>query len=189
VPYPDPPPTVVPVEISIEPEGAPEESRRSNALSDNNARETSAAVLAMPSSSASPDIPATPPSSDWPGGVNAGHLLDLPAPPTFKSGTRSHGLDMLGTMLDCLTVEGFSRQTPGRPLREHPPCTWTNLPLRAPVTRFPTDEPEPQEGALWADEGYRTFETIRPMFDESLLPKKVPQANRALKKWFMELFP
>jgi hypothetical protein len=41
---------------------------------------------------------------------------------------------------------------------------------------------------LGTGDDYRTFKTIRPMFDESLFPEKKPQANRALEKWFMGLF-
>src|SRR5262249_29302269 len=120
--------------------------------------------------------------------VNPGHVFDLPARPTFNSHTRSPQLDMLGAMLDCLTVDGSSRGASKDPLRPHPPCAYANLALRVPVTKFQKDASESTEGALRADEAYRTFKTIQPLFDESLFPEKVPEANRALKKGIMGLF-
>jgi hypothetical protein len=38
-----------------------------------------------------------------------------------------------------------------------------------------------------ADSDYRTFKTIQPVFDESLLPQEIPPANRALESWIVRL--
>jgi hypothetical protein len=184
-PYPEPATTVMPVEISIEPEGVPS-SPRPDEPSSNIARQMSADVSAMPlPSPIRPDAAAMAPSSNWSEGVNAGRVFDLPAEPAFKS--RAPELDMLGAMLDCLAVERSSRGASREPLRAHPPCAWADLAFRTPLKRFQAGESEANESAFHGDD-YRTFKTILPLFDESLFPYKVPQANRALKRGFMGLF-
>jgi hypothetical protein len=188
VPLPDPAPTVETIEVSIESEQALG-SRRPNELSGNNPRERPVDVSAMPFPSLiRPDVTATGPPSDWPGSVNAGHFYDVPAQPIFKPRTRSLVLDMLGTMLDCLAVEGSSRGASRHPLRAHPPCVSADLPLRAPVTMSPSNASESSGSAFRTSDDYRTFKPVRPIFDESLFPEKIPQANRALEKWITGLF-
>ncbi len=187
VPDPDPAPTVVAVEVSMEPEQP--SGSRPNALSGNTPpeRPADASAIRFPSLNQT-DVGATAPPSDGPGNVDPGHVFDLPARPTFNSRPLSPELDRLGAMLDCLTVEGLSRGASKDPHRPYPPCAYADLALRAPVAKLQKDASGSNEGALWADEAYRTFKTIQPLFDESLFPEKVPEANRALKKGFMGLF-
>jgi hypothetical protein len=56
------------------------------------------------------------------------------------------------------------------------------------MAKLETSESESNGGALRTGVDYRAFKTILPLFDESLFPEKAPQANRALKQWFMGLF-
>ncbi len=56
------------------------------------------------------------------------------------------------------------------------------------MAKLETNESEPSGGALRTGVDYRAFKTILPLFDEALFPEKAPQANRALKQWFMGLF-
>lgn len=179
VPYPDgPAPTVVAVEVSIEAE--PPSGRRPNASSGQTPSERDVSSLI------GPDVTAAGSPSDRPGPTRG--MFDLPAQPTFTSPTQSLGFDGLGDMLDCLTVEGLKRRASRDPLRAHPPCAYTDLALRAPVPKLPTDAFESSGSELRTGADYRTFKTIQPMFDESLFPEKKPETNRALKKWFMGLF-
>ena len=159
VPYPDPAPTVMTVEVSIEPEQAP---------------------------GSGPDVTARAPPSEGPGSMR--QTFDLPARPSFKFVEQFLGIDRLGAMLDCLTVGGLSREAPGQPPRAHRPCAYADLALGPPMIKLPAEESESGESAARIGADYRTFKTIQPMFDESLFPEKKPQANRALKKWFMGLF-
>jgi hypothetical protein len=179
-PYPDPAPTFEAVEVSIVPDATPD--GRPNEPSGNNPGASPGNVSTVPFPSLTRwDATATGQPSDRPD-VPRG-AFGLPAQPTFKS--PAPGLDMLGTMLDCQAVEG--REASRRPLHPHPPCAYADLALRAPVTKFQTDVPGSTDGA-WADEAHRTFKTIQPLFDESLFPEKVPQANRVLRQWITGLF-
>ena len=131
------------------------------------------------------DVTATPRPSDWPD-ASTRDMFDLTAPPAFRTHALSPGLDMLGRMLDCL--EDPSHEGPRRPLRAHPPCPYADVPFRAPMAKLETSESESNGGALWTGVDYRAFKTILPLLDESLFPEKAPQANLALKQWFMGLF-
>jgi hypothetical protein len=173
-PYPDPAPGLDTVEVSIEFEPAPG-SYASEMSSDNPTRQ-----LTDLSATAFPSLP--------PGGTDAGPSFDLPVRPTFNPRTPSLRLDALGAMLDCLTVEDMSHEATKHPPRARPPCPYANLPLRAPLAGFELNGSESNRDAFRTGDDYRTFKTIQPMFDESLFPEKVPQANRDLKKWIMGLF-
>jgi hypothetical protein len=126
-----------------------------------------------------PDVNATASPWSWP--AEAGPSFDVPG----LSNSRSHGpspvFDQLGAMLDCLAAEGSAR----RQHRQRPPCAFAGLPLRAPGATFPTAAPDP---TVRAGDDYRNFETIRPQFDEALLPDKPPPVNRAFENWFSGLF-
>jgi hypothetical protein len=139
-----------------------------------------------------PDVTATAPSPNWPGSVNAGHLFDVPVLPTFKPQMQSLASDTLGTMLDCLVIEGSARGASRHARRARPPCVAADLPPRFAVT-LPTNVPEPRESGVRADDDYRTFKPDRSLVHDDtlaglLFPDNVPQANRALKKWFGGLF-
>ena len=89
-------------------------------------------------------------------------------------------------MLDCLTPGRSRRGESKRSLPAHPPCPSEYPFLRAPVMRdLPMDASQPS--VKNSDSDYRTFETIQPLFDESLLHQEVPPANRALKNWIGRL--
>jgi hypothetical protein len=126
-----------------------------------------------------PDVAATASPSSWP--VDAGRLFDVPGLSTSRFHAPSPVLDQLGAMLDCLAAEGSAR----RQHRPRPPCAFADVPFRAPGTMFPTNV---RESNVRAGDDYRNFETIRPLFDESLFPDKVPPANRAFEKRIMGLF-
>jgi hypothetical protein len=126
-----------------------------------------------------PDVSATASPRSWP--VDAGPSFDAPGLSNSRSHAPSPVFDQLGAMLDCLAAEGSAR----RQHRPRPPCAFADLPFRAPGTMFPTNAPEK---TVRAGDDYRNFETIRPLFDESLLPDKVPPANRAFKDWIRGLF-
>ena len=124
-----------------------------------------------------PEVTATPWS--WP--ADAGPSFDVPGLSNSRSHAPSPALDQLGAMLDCLAAEGAAR-------RQHyprPPCAFAGLPFRTPGTTFRTNEPE---SIVRAGDDYRKFETIRPLFDESLFPDKPPPANHAFTNWFSGLF-
>ena len=164
-PYPDPEPNVETVEVSIEFEPP---------------RQKSADISAAP--------PKSPPPSDGPADGNARRLFELPARPTFNPHAPSLGLDPLGALRDCLSVEGSGHETSKHPPRAPSPCAYADLSGRAPATGYQPNESGSNGGAFRTGDDYRTFKTIQPMFDESLFPEKAPQANRALKKWFLGLF-
>jgi hypothetical protein len=179
-PYADPAPTFEAVEVSIVPE--PSSGSRPNELSANNPGDVSA--MPFPSLTRR-DVTATPQPSDWPD-VSMRGMFDLPAPPAFGTHALAPGLDMLGAMLDCL--EDSRHEGPRRPLHAHPPCPYADVPFRSPMAKLETSQSESSGGALRTGVDYRAFKTIPPLFDESLFPEKAPQANRALKQWFMGLF-
>lgn len=179
-PYTDPAPTFEAVEVSIVPEPSP--GGRPNELSADNPGDVSA--MPFPSLTRR-DATATPQPSDWPDG-SMRSMFDLPDPPAFGTHALSPGLDMLGAMLDCLADS--SHEGPRRRLHAHPPCPYADVPFRAPMPRLEPNQSEPNGGALRTGVDYRAFKTILPLFEESLFPEKAPQANRALKQWFMGLF-
>src|SRR5215813_9112819 len=163
-------------EVSIEIEEGPRANNLSGAARSDGS--VAGSVTQLPSQSR-PDVTATAAPPNWP--VNAGRLFDEPALSTSRFHAPSPVFDQLGAMLDCLAAEGSAR----RQHRPRPPCTFAGLPFRAPGTMFPTNVPESN---IRAGDDYRNFETIRPLFDESLLPDKVPPANRAFKQRIMGLF-
>lgn len=149
------------IEVSLEPDEAPDRRRLNGA------------AAALP--------------SNGPGDGNPGHAFSLPAPPTFKLSAQSLLSDALRRMLDCLAIEGSSDGAAARRREARPPCLFAGVPLRAPVMPS-TNAPESDGNGVRAADDYRHFKTERPMFDESLFPDKVPEGNRALKSWFAGLF-
>jgi hypothetical protein len=125
------------------------------------------------------DVTATASPWSWP--ANAGPSFDVPGLSNSKSRAPSPAFDRLGAMLDCLAAEGSAKGQH----RPRPPCAFAGLPFRAPATAFATDTSEP---TIRAGDDYRKFETIRPLFDESLFPDKAPPGNRAFRKWISGLF-
>jgi hypothetical protein len=139
-----------------------------------------------------PDMAARAPSPDWPGGINAGRSFDLPMSDAF--GPRAPALALgalalgaLADQLDCFAAGISKRDASGRSRRAHSPCASDDPRLRAHAT-MPTPTYAWVAGEVGADNDYRTFKTIQPIFDESLFPDKVPDANCAFKGWFRGLF-
>lgn len=124
------------------------------------------------------DVTATASQWSWP--ANAGPSFDVPGLSNSRSRAPSP-VFRLGAMLDCLAAEGSAKGQH----RPRPPCAFASLPFRAPATAFGTDTPEP---TVRAGDDYRKFETIRPLFDESVFPDKAPPGNRAFRKWISGLF-
>ncbi len=172
-PQPYPAPREEMIEVSIEPEEAPDR-HRSNGPSDAIAGDRRA------------DASATAGPSNGSGGVNAGYAFSVPARPAFELPAQSSLSDALRRMLDCL-AQGSNNEAAARRRDMRPPCLFAGLPLRAPVMPS-TNGSESDENGVRAGDDYRHFKTERPMFDELLLPDKVPEANRALKSWFAGLF-
>lgn len=174
VPYPAPP--LDTIEISIVPEQPPTSPYAKNMFA-------GTASEALLQSSTSPKVAATGLTSDWP---RMDHSFDMPVPSTFRPHTRGLAFDTLAAMLDCLTPGGSRRGESKRLLPAHPPCPSEYPFLRAPVTRdLPMDASQPS--VKNSDSDYRTFKTIQPLFDESLLHQEVPPANRAFKNWIGRL--
>jgi hypothetical protein len=171
-PQPYPAPTEEMIEVSFEPE-APDR-RRSN--------EPSGAIPGDRQADAS----ATAGPSNGPGGVTAGYAFSVPARPAFELPAQFPLSDALRRMLDCL-AQGSNDRAAARRRDLRSPCLFAGLPLRAPVMPS-TNGSESNENGVRAGDDYRHFKPERPMFDESLLPDKVPEANRALKSWFAGLF-
>jgi len=172
------------IEISIVPEfrsGAP----HANAKLAGIPAEGSTDVLATPFLSlASPNVGVTPSSPDR---ARTSHLFDALTLPMSRPHTYAHAFDTPITGLDCLAVKDSARSAQGRSRRVHPPCTFDDAFLRAPVMPVLTIYPsEPRE--IRADNDYRTFKPIQPLFDESLLPNEIPSANRAMESWIAALF-
>jgi hypothetical protein len=134
-----------------------------------------------------PDMAAKAPSPDWPGGINAGHASDLPSPDTFRSRAPALAFGALTAMLDCFAAGISTREASGRGRRAHSPCASADSLLGAHFM-MPSPTYASRAGEVGADSDYRTFKTIQPIFDETLFPDKVPDANRAFKGWFRGLF-
>ena len=134
-----------------------------------------------------PDIAATTSSQNWSGNINAGRAFDLPIPDAFRPRTPALAFGALADQLDCFAAGISTRDASGRARHAHWPCASDDPPLRAHVT-MPSPTYAAQAGEIGADSDYRTFKTIQPVFDESLFPDKVPEANRAFKDWFRGLF-
>jgi hypothetical protein len=181
VPYPAPP--LDTIEISIELEQPPTIPYAKN-MSAGTAAQSSAHVSEAPlQSSMYPKFAARGLTPDWP---RMDHSFDMPAPSTFRPHPHGLAFDTLATMLDCLTPGRSRRGESKRSLPAHPPCRSEYPFLSAPVMRdLPMDASQPS--LKNSDSDYRTFETIQPLFDESLLHQEVPPANRALKNWIGRL--
>jgi hypothetical protein len=179
VPYPAPP--LDTIEISIEPEQPPTSPYAKNMFA--GTPESSARVSGAPlQSPMDPKVAATGLTPDWP------RSFDMPDPSTFRPHTRGLAFDTLATMLDCLTPGRSGRGESKRSLPAHPRCPSEYPFLRAPVMRdLPMDASQPS--VKNSDCDYRTFPTIQPLFDESLLHQEVPPANRAFKNWIGRLLP
>jgi len=134
-----------------------------------------------------PDVPASAASRDWLRGIGVGHAFAVPGPSSFGVHTPAPAFDTLAATHDCLATGRATGGGSGRARHPTWPCAWEDPPLRTFLTaQRPTDASRPNE--VGADNDYRTFKTIQPLFDESLFPDKVPQANGALKGWFANLF-
>jgi hypothetical protein len=134
-----------------------------------------------------PDIAATTSSQNWSGSINAGRGFDLPMSDAFRSRTPALAFGALADQLDCFAAGISTRDASGRARHAHSPCASDDPMLRAHVT-MPSPTSSWVAGEVGADSDYRTFKTIQPIFDESLFPDKVPDANRAFKGWFRGLF-
>ena len=108
-------------------------------------------------------------------------------PDTFRPRTRALAFNTLANMLDCFAVGISTRDASGHEHGAHSPCALDDPLVRAHVT-MPSPIYAAQASEISADNDYRTFKTIQPVFDESLFPDKVPEANRTLKRsisgWF-----
>lgn len=145
----------------------------------------SADVLAEPFFSlAFPNVGMTP---SLPDRARTSHLFDALTLPMSRPHTYAHAFDTPMPVLDCLAVRDSARSAQGRSHRVHPPCTFDEAFLRAPVMPVLTTYPS-QSREIGADNDYRTFKPIQPVFDESLLPDEIPPANRAMESWIAALF-
>jgi hypothetical protein len=181
VPYPGPP--LDTIEISIEPEQPPTSPDAKNMFAGTAAESSAHVSEALLQSSMYPKVAATGLTPDW---SRMDHSFDMPSPSTFRPHTHGLAFDTLATMRDCLTPGRSGRGESKRSLPAYPPCPSEYPFLRAPVMRdLPMDAPQPS--VKNSDSDYRTFETILPLFDESLLHQEVPPANRALKNWIGRL--
>jgi hypothetical protein len=180
VPYPAPP--LDTIEISIEPEQPPTSRYAFAGTAAESSAHGSEALL---QSSMYPKGAAAGLTPDW---LRVDHSFDMPAPSTFRPHPHGLAIDTLATMLDCLTPGRSRRGESKRSLPAHPPCPSEYPFLRAPVMRdLSMDVSQPN--VKNSDSDYRTFKTIQPLFDESLLHQEVPQANRAFKNWIGRLLP
>jgi hypothetical protein len=132
-----------------------------------------------------PDVMSRASSPDWSHIANMGRSFDLPTRPQFAPHTHAPAFDTRAIVLDCLAVGGSMRQASGHSRGAQMPCAGDPS-LPAPVIgRLPTYASRPSENG--ADNDYRNFKPSRSVFNESLLPDEVPQANRAFENWIVRL--
>jgi hypothetical protein len=185
------PPRLEVVEITLVPaevlDGARANSASEAIPGDNSVEALTQSFLSL----THPDMAARAPSPDWPGGINAGRAFDLPfdlpMSDAFRPRTPAPALGALADQLDCFAAGTSKRDASAPSRRVHSPCASDDPRLRAHAT-MPSPTYAWVAGEVGADNDYRTFKTIQPIFDESLFPDKVPDANRAFKGWFRGLF-